>query len=140
MSSTAVAILDAGPLYAATDPDDEAHERCVAVLRTLGIRIVVPSLVIAAVLHFIGKWLSPAAEARVLLGMAHQEIEHPHPQDWARMAELVDRYRNFPLGGVDASVVALAERLNTRLIITLDRRHFAAIRPRHVPAFRLLPD
>jgi predicted nucleic acid-binding protein len=49
-------------------------------------------------------------------------------------------YRDFPLGGVDASVVALAERLNTDLVVTLDRRHFPAIRPRHVPAFRLLPD
>jgi predicted nucleic acid-binding protein len=38
-----------------------------------------------------------------------------------------------------ASVVARAERLDTDLVITLDRRHFAAIRPRHPPALRLLP-
>ena len=44
------------------------------------------------------------------------------------------------LGGTDASVVALAERLNTDLIITLDRRHFNAVRPRHCLAFRLLPE
>jgi hypothetical protein len=35
--------------------------------------------------------------------------------------------------------VALAERLGTDVVITLDRRHFENIRPRHCPAFRLLP-
>jgi len=42
--------------------------------------------------------------------------------------------------GPDASVIALAERLETDTIITLDRRHFGAVRPRHCPAFRLLPE
>jgi predicted nucleic acid-binding protein len=45
-----------------------------------------------------------------------------------------------PLGGTDASVIALAERLHTDVVITLDQRHFGAVRPRHVPALRLLPD
>jgi hypothetical protein len=43
------------------------------------------------------------------------------------------------LGGTDASVVSLAERFKTDIILTLDRRHFGAIRPRHCDAFRLLP-
>jgi hypothetical protein len=33
----------------------------------------------------------------------------------------------------------MAERLNVRRILTLDRRHFELIRPRHCPAFELLP-
>jgi predicted nucleic acid-binding protein len=49
-------------------------------------------------------------------------------------------YRDFPLGTVDACVIALAERLNTDLIVTFDHRHFRAIRPRHVDAFRLVPE
>jgi uncharacterized protein len=48
-------------------------------------------------------------------------------------------YANFPLGGADASVVALAERLGALTIVTLDVRHFAAVRPRRGPAFKLLP-
>jgi hypothetical protein len=32
------------------------------------------------------------------------------PQDWSRIADLVDQYVDFPLGGVDASVIVLAER------------------------------
>jgi len=40
---------------------------------------------------------------------------------------------------VDASVVAVAERLKVTEVFTLDVRHFAAVRPVHVPAFTLLP-
>jgi len=44
------------------------------------------------------------------------------------------------LGTTDASVIALAERLEITEIATLDRRHFTAVRPRHVEAFTLLPE
>jgi len=37
------------------------------------------------------------------------------------------------------SVISLAERFKTDIILTLDHRHFEAIRPRHCEAFRLLP-
>jgi uncharacterized protein len=40
----------------------------------------------------------------------------------------------------DASIVAVAERLNTDVVITLDRRHFGAVQPNHVDALQLLPD
>ena len=59
--------------------------------------------------------------------------------DWSRMAELVEQYADFPLGATDASVITLAERLNTDTLITLDHRHFAAVRPRHCVNFHLLP-
>jgi predicted nucleic acid-binding protein len=60
--------------------------------------------------------------------------------EWSRIGALVEQYGDFPLGGADASVIALTERLETDLVITLDRRHFRAVRPRHCPAFTLLPE
>lgn len=59
--------------------------------------------------------------------------------DLDRIAELVDRYRDLPLGTVDASVVALTERPNLPAVATLDRRHFSVVRPRHVGTLALLP-
>jgi uncharacterized protein len=61
------------------------------------------------------------------------------PDDWRRAAELVTRYADMPLGAVDASVVAVAERLGLAEIATIDRRHFSVVRPRHIDAFTLLP-
>ena len=56
------------------------------------------------------------------------------------MAELVERYADLPLGAADASVIALADRLDIREIATLDHRDFTVVRPRHVDALTLLPD
>lgn len=59
--------------------------------------------------------------------------------DWRRMRELVERYGNLPLGGTDASVIAVAERLGATRIATLDRTHFSVVRPAHCAAFELTP-
>ncbi len=61
------------------------------------------------------------------------------PQDYRRVSELLDRYRDLPLGFVDAAVLAVVERLKETKLATLDHRHFTSVRPRHVPALRLIP-
>ncbi len=66
-------------------------------------------------------------------------VEPVEPDDWSRIAELVWRYRDLPLGTTDSSVIATAERLGIREIATLDHRDFRAVRPAHVDAFGLLP-
>jgi len=41
---------------------------------------------------------------------------------------------------VDASIIALAERICEPKVETLAARYFRAVRPSHVAAFELLPD
>ena len=53
-----------------------------------------------------------AAESRFVRGIGTLDVEGPSGADFERMAELIDQYAHFPLGGTDASVVALAERLD----------------------------
>ena len=134
-----LAVVDAGPLYAAADADDEDHAPCVAVLSRRDLRLVVPALSLAEATYFVGRRLGPASEAAFLRGLAKIDLEGPAPADFDRIATLVERYADFPLGGTDASVIALAERLGATVIVTLDRRHFAAVTPRHCDAFELLP-
>jgi predicted nucleic acid-binding protein len=136
---TSLAVVDAGPLYAAADADDQDHLASRAALARADLRLVVPALVIAEATYFVGRRLGAAAEGRFLRGIGQLDVEGPSREDFVRMTELVDRYADFPLGGTDASVVALAERLDAQIILTLDRRHFAAIAPRHRAAFELLP-
>jgi len=59
--------------------------------------------------------------------------------DWLRIAELVGTYRDLPLGTVDASIVAAAERLDLTSVATFDRRHFGVVKPLHAEGFELLP-
>jgi predicted nucleic acid-binding protein len=135
-----IAIVDTGPLYAAVDEDDQRHERCRDLLYRHDFRVVVPALVVAETTYFVGLRLGPHAEAAFLTGLEGVDIEAPASEDWPRIGELAEQYADFPLGGTDASIVALAERLETDVVITLDRRHFGAIRPRHCETLRLLPD
>jgi uncharacterized protein len=134
-----LAVVDAGPLYATADAGDRAHAASRAALARADLQLVVPALVVAEATYFVATRLGPNAESAFLRGLATLEIEAPTTGDIERMADLVEEYADFPLGGTDASVVALAERLQAPIVITLDRRHFQAIRPRHRDALELLP-
>jgi uncharacterized protein len=65
--------------------------------------------------------------------------EPVEPSDRGRIVDLVDQYEDLPLGAVDASVAA-CERVGAAALATLDRRHFAVVRPRHRDSLTLLPD
>ena len=134
-----LAVVDTGPLYAVVDEDDADHARCRAVLEQAEYRLIIPTLVIAEATYLIGTRLGPGVEAQFLKSLTRMHVEAPTPDDWPRIADLVEQYGDFPLGGADASIVALAERLDIETIVTLDDRHFRAVRPRHRKAFRLLP-
>jgi uncharacterized protein len=83
----------------------------------------------------------PDIEAAFLEAIAAGEFEHVPvtTADVTRMAELVRSYADLPLGAVDASVIAIAERLKLTDVATLDRRHFTVVRPKHAKALNLLP-
>lgn len=109
-------------------------------LRRPDLSLIIPALTVAEVTYFVGKRLGPRHEAALLRGLADFAVMAPTPADFIRMSELVTEYADFPLGGTDASIVALAERIGAEQIVTMDRRHFGSVRPRHCAAFRLLPD
>lgn len=139
-TSRVLAVVDTGPLYAVADADDDDHEGCLAILEKRELELVIPQMVIAEATYLIGARLGPQAETAFLRGLASFEIEGAAAEDWPAIADLVERYADFPLGGTDASVAVLADRMGTDLIVTLDRRHFGAIRNRWGKAYRLLPD
>jgi predicted nucleic acid-binding protein len=135
-----LAVVDTGPLYAAVDADDQDHARCIAAMRRPGMRLVIPALVVAEASYLAGSRMKPSVEAAFLRGLGSMRVESPRPDDFERMAELVEQYANFPLGGTDASVVALAERLRTDLFISLDRRQMCAVRLKDGGSLRVLPE
>jgi predicted nucleic acid-binding protein len=134
-----LAVVDTGPLYAAADADDDDHQACLAVLERPDLELVIPAMVVAEATYLIGSRLGARAEAAFLSGLRSLEVEGPTTDYWAAIAGLVERDADFPLGGTDASLAVLADRLGTDLIITLDRRHFSAIRSASGRAYQLLP-
>lgn len=138
-------VCDTGPLVAAALSHDPDHRRCVDLFTGLHLanrRMVLPAPVVAEVTYLIARTAGAAAEAAFLISLAEGDFIPMEliPADYRRMAELVERYADLPLGACDASVIALAERLDVDEVATLDLRHFTVVRPRHVAALTLLPE
>lgn len=126
---------------AAADKGDPRHDDCRRLLEHARGPILVPVLVVSEVAYLLQRAAGPMVELRFLADI----IDGPYeplpvdPTDWVRIAELGLQYRDLPLGTVDASVVAAAERLKVTRVATLDHRHFSVVRPAHVEAFELVP-
>jgi hypothetical protein len=52
---------------------------------------------------------------------------------------VIDRYRDLELGLADASIVVLADRYDVSDVLTLDERHFRAVRRSDGRPFRVRP-
>ncbi|WP_062431261.1 type II toxin-antitoxin system VapC family toxin [Herbidospora daliensis] len=136
-----ITLLDTSPLYALVDRDDQHHFLCLRLLENLKGRIFLPTTILAEAGWIINDRLGPEVHARFLeLAVEEFELVELGPVDIRRMAELVRQYRSACLDTADVSVMAIAERLGVKQIATLDRRDFGLVRPRHTPAFHLLPE
>lgn len=134
-------IVDAGPLYAAAARRDRHHAACVELLTSAPRPLIVPVLAVTEAAYLIADRLGPSAELAFAVSIERGEliVGQVVAADWPRITSLVNEYADMHLGVVDASVVALAERLQISTVATLDRRLFAAVRPRHVEALTLVP-
>jgi uncharacterized protein len=129
-----------GPLVSIADRTDPHHRACVELLETDPGPLVTTGLVIAEAGYLLDRNLGPNAEI-ALIDMINDgtlTVDTLTPADWVRVRELCATYSNLPLGVTDASVIALAERLNTNRVATLDRRHFHIVRPTIGP-FTIVP-
>jgi uncharacterized protein len=132
-------IVDTGALIAAADEMDEYHARAGALFQAHPGPLIVPALVVGETAFLLGRGYGPRVEALLHADLAASDltVDQVPLGEWARIGELVVRYADLPLGTVDASVVAAAERLDVTAIATTDRRHFSVVRPAHAPAFEL---
>jgi len=140
-----VIVVDTGVIVAAAIETDRYHKSCAETLRALRQKkevLLLPATVTAEVGYMLCNDGGPEAETKFLKSVSRGGFQPVEllTEDYDRMAELTEKYSNFPLGTTDASVIAIAERLKVDTIATVDRRHFTAVRPKHISAFHLLPD
>jgi predicted nucleic acid-binding protein len=137
-----VILVDSGPLVAAGSANDPHHQMCTELLGSATEDLLVPATVSAEVCYMLETRAGTRSEAAFLRLFSVGKLVPVDvtTADYERMAELVEQYADFPLGGTDASLIAIAERLEVTKVATLDRRHFGSIRPGHTDAFTLLPE
>ena len=134
-------VVDTGVVLAAADADDAWHGRAAEVLQARDApQLLLPAPVAVEAAWLIGSRLGPATEAAFVASIAAGEftLVDLTATDWARCGELIARYADLDLGLVDASVVAVAERLSITTLASIDRRDLLVVRPAHCDAFELI--
>jgi len=139
-----VIVVDTNILYALADRRDKHHAESTEWFRRNDDVLLVVPTVVAEACYLIDRYLGPAAEAAFLdsVGIGDNyalQLAGLVDSDLRRMAELVRRYADRHLGGTDASVIAVCERLAIATVATVNLRDFANVRPRHVAALTTVP-
>jgi len=134
-------VLDTSALLAALDTADPDHERCAKLIADSHEELVVPALVLGELDYWCHERLTADVWLDFLQDVLDEaySVEHPTRGDLERCLDLQRTYADLKVGVVDASVLAVVERLGEPKLATLDHRHFGTMRPRHIEALELLP-
>ncbi|AYY12039.1 PIN domain-containing protein [Actinobacteria bacterium YIM 96077] len=137
-------LVDTGVLVALVNASDERHEACQAWFLSVDEQdLGIPAPLISEACYVIWKRYGTRVESAFLDDLGdglYGQIVDVEPEDLRRMAQLVDTYTDLPLGGADACVIAISERMKITEVATIDHRHFRVVRPNHVTSLTLLPD
>lgn len=122
-------VVDTGAMVALVDAADRHHRTVRAIYEQAPHRWVLPWAILPEVDYLLERHVSAAAAAafRTDCGAGAFRIEWGIEADLARADALCRQYSALRLGLVDASVLAIAERLKASAIVTLDLRDFGAV-------------
>ena len=137
-------VVDTNVFVGLSDRRDAHHAQCRDWLADCDESLIVPPTVLAEACYMIDKYLGAQSEAKFLdsvgIGPSYRfQLAELLDADVRRMAALVRRYADRHMGGTDASVVALCERLSITTVATVNRRDFANVQARHVTALTIVP-
>lgn len=137
-------LVDTNVLVALGNKSDQLHKAANELLDSLDDEdLVVVPMVVAETCYLIGERDrgGPAAEALFLRDVANGSfiLAEMTNDDVERMADLVEQYASANIGGTDASIVAIAERMGIDTIATFNRRDFDIVRHKNGNAFNVIP-
>ena len=134
-------VVDTSVVVAYMNAADDHHAAVARWLDGADEDLATTPLIIAEVDHLVGVRGGRAAQRALHKDLAAGAyLIEWWPGAIASVVKIAGRYADTGLGLADASLVALAERLGTIEIATLDERHFRIVRPlAGGKAFRLLP-
>jgi len=133
-------ILDSSGLLAAIDEKQEDHIAARESLESARGPLLISPFVLAELDYMILTRMGQERELALLGEVARGAYRLEYfSEDVAAAIEIVERYADLRLGLADASSVVLANRHGTLEVLTLDERHFRALRGPGGRQFRLLP-
>ena len=134
-------VLDTSGLLAWIDASQRSHSSVVASMKQIAAPYLLSPFVLAELDYLLATRVGGTAEQALL-----QEVESGAyelvaftAEDVGRARRVMERFKDFPIGLADASVVVIAETYQTQDILTLDERHFRTLTGVDRRPFRLLP-
>jgi uncharacterized protein len=136
-----VILLDTSGLLAAIDRSQHQHAKAAAALRDAPPPLLLSPFVLAELDYLLATRVGADAQRALLNEVARRayQLEPFAATDVASAAAVVDRYRDLHIGLADASIVVLSVRHGVLELLTLDHRHFEALRGAGSRRFRLRP-
>ena len=134
-------ILDTSGLLAAIDASQRGHDAARRALESASPPWLLSPFVLAELDYLLATRVGQAAERALLAEVARgvYRLEGFEPDEIAAADRLIGRYADLAIGLADASLVMLANRYGIRDLLTLDERHFRAMRGAGGRPFRILP-
>ena len=135
-------LLDTSGLLSAIDSNQRRHADCVAALQGAAGPLLLSPFVLAELDYLLARHVSAAAQSALLSEVARgaYRLESFDATDIEFAKAILQRYGDLRIGLADASIVVLAERHQARDVLTLDERHFRALRIGRRQRFRILPE
>jgi len=134
-------LIDTGPLVAYLDAADPGHGEVVACLDDFAGQLATTCAVVTEAMHFVSAGKEgPSLLAEFVATSRTEVYDLCRPPELLEAVLLMRRYADTPMDFADATLVLLAEALDVRDILTLDRRGFSTYRTRRRRGFRLVLD
>jgi predicted nucleic acid-binding protein len=133
-------LLDTGPIVALLRAGDLDHHRCRAFLEGFKGEFVTTEAVLTEAMALLSKVRRGPRAVLDFFLKGGAALVPQSPQSLERARELVEKYEDVPMDFADATLVVLAEELETGEIFTLDRRGFRVYRWGRNRGFRIHPD
>jgi len=124
------------------DASQRLHAPCAAALAGASGPLILSPFVLAELDYLISTRVGGNAQIALLDEVARgaYRLERFDEADVAAARKVIVRYADLGIGLADASIVVLAGRHRARDVLTLDLRHFDALRRPNGRPFRLLPE
>jgi len=134
-------IADTGFVVALLNVKDSMHKSAVDLYGQTQFPILLPQTVLVEVAYLVNRSNTIDVVANFLTQLPDSRFQliALTSKDIQRTSEILSTYADSRIDFVDATVMAVAERVNISTILTLDRRDFQIFRPRHCEFFTLLP-
>jgi uncharacterized protein len=132
-------LVDAGPLVALVNADDQYHSRCVAALETFREPMGTVWPAVTEAMYFLAE--QPRAQEALweMIDRGALQLLTLDAEDVPRIRELMKKYAKRPMDLADAALLRVAEREGIRKIFTVDRRDFSVYRLHGRTRPKLLP-